>query len=382
MTTPPEAPASHATPEDDIRWMEAALAMARRSLGRTWPNPSVGCVIVGENGVVGRGATQPGGRPHAERMALTAAGEAARGATVYVTLEPCSHYGVTSPCANALLEAGVARVVSALEDPDPRVAGQGHARLRAAGVDVSIGVGAAEAAEINRGYLLRRSEGRPFVTLKLAATLDGKIATQTGESQWITCELARKRAHLERARHDVVLVGAGTARADDPTLNVRLPGMAASSPIRAVADGSLSTPIDGTLAHTTPQLPLWMLHRADAAPERKAAFEALGAVLIEIPEADMGGLDIRAGLTALATRGVTRVFCEGGGRLAASLLREGLVDRLLWASAGAVIGGDGLPAVNQLGVLALPEAPRFELVAMERLGLDVLSEWRPSSPPD
>src|SRR5215468_11232385 len=211
--------------------MRAALALARRSLGRTWPNPAVGCVIMKDGRVVGRGRTRDGGRPHAEADALAQAGPAARGATVYVTLEPCSHQGRSPPCADALIKARVARVVSAMEDPNPPVNGQGHARLKAAGIAVEVGEGAREAAEINAGFLMRVLAGRPLFHLKLASSLDGRIATATGESKWITGEGARADGHRLRAVHDAILVGAGTVAADDPDLTCRLPGLGAYSPV-------------------------------------------------------------------------------------------------------------------------------------------------------
>jgi len=216
--------------------MRAALALARRSLGRTWPNPAVGCVIMRDSRVIARGRTQEGGRPHAEADAIAHARESLKGATVYVTLEPCSHHGRTPPCADALVAAGVARVVSALEDPDPRVKGQGHARLKAAGIAVEVGEGAAQAAEINAGFLLRVREGRPLFHLKLASSLDGRIATASGESKWITGEAARADGQRLRATHDAILIGAATAVADDPELTCRLPGLAGRSPIRIVLD--------------------------------------------------------------------------------------------------------------------------------------------------
>ncbi|MEO0719915.1 MAG: bifunctional diaminohydroxyphosphoribosylaminopyrimidine deaminase/5-amino-6-(5-phosphoribosylamino)uracil reductase RibD, partial [Pseudomonadota bacterium] len=244
--------------------MRAALDLARRGLGRTWPNPAVGCVIVKDGELVSRGWTQPGGRPHAEVEALARAGSSAQGATVYVTLEPCAHHGVTPPCSEALVSAGVARVVTAFEDPDPRVAGRGHDLLRAAGIEVTTGLMETEARNVNAGYLMRRDKGRPFLTLKLASTLDGRIATSAGESKWITGEESRRRVHLLRASHDAILVGAGTARADDPGLDVRLPGLEMRSPVRIVADSRLSLPMESQLAQSTPQRPLWMLHGSEA----------------------------------------------------------------------------------------------------------------------
>lgn len=358
--------------------MRAALTLARRSLGSAWPNPAVGCVLVKDGAVVGRGWTQVGGRPHAEAVALAQAGEEARGATAYVTLEPCAHYGVTPPCAGALAKAGVIRVVSALDDPDPRVDGGGHRILRAAGVALTTHVLEQEAAALNIGYLLRQRVGRPMLTLKLAAALDGRIATSAGESRWISAKPARERAHLLRAEHDVVLVGAGTALADDPSLDVRLDGLAAASPVPVVADSRLSTPLDGRLARSAPQRPLWLLHGPQAPAERRAAWEARGARLLEVGIGADGRLDPSSMMTALGGQGATRVFCEGGGRLAAALIRAGVVDRLIWCAAGVAIGADGAPALGPLGGPHLADAPRFDLERLEQVGPDVWSEWRPT----
>ena len=227
----------------DQRWMQTTLGLARRGLGAVWPNPAVGCVIVNDGRVVGRGWTQPGGRPHAETEALRRAGAMARGATAYVSLEPCCHWGQTPPCADALIGAGVRRVVVAIEDPDPRVAGNGVARLRAAGLVVDIGLGAGEAAEVNAGFLTRQRLGRPLVTLKLATSLDGRIATSSGESRWITAAPARERGHKLRAEHDAIMVGTATVLADDPQLTCRLPGLEHRSPVRVVPDRYLRIPL-------------------------------------------------------------------------------------------------------------------------------------------
>ncbi|MGA1635443.1 MAG: bifunctional diaminohydroxyphosphoribosylaminopyrimidine deaminase/5-amino-6-(5-phosphoribosylamino)uracil reductase RibD [Gemmobacter sp.] len=360
----------------DERFMRLALALGRRGLGRVWPNPAVGCVIVAGGGdpgrLLGRGTTAPGGRPHAETEALRMAGAAARGATAYVTLEPCAHHGRTPPCAEALIAAGVARVVTAIEDPDPRVSGRGHAMLRAAGIEVTTGVLAAEAAADQRGFLTRVRQGRPMLTLKLAATLDGRIATASGESRWITSEAARLRVQLMRAASDAILVGGGTARADDPALTVRLPGVAAR-PVRIVASRALDLPRGGVLWRAQ-GAPLWLLHGASAPAEARAAWAGQGAELIEVAEV-AGGIDPGAMLAALGARGVGRVLCEGGGQLAAALLGAGLVDRLALFTAGAAIGADGRAAVGPMGLAHLAAAPRFGLVGHEVLGGDVLSLW-------
>ncbi|WP_333831699.1 bifunctional diaminohydroxyphosphoribosylaminopyrimidine deaminase/5-amino-6-(5-phosphoribosylamino)uracil reductase RibD [Rubrimonas sp.] len=371
-----------ATAEEDLARMRDALGLARRGLGTTWPNPSVGCVIARDGATLGRGATQPGGRPHAEQVALAQArarygAEALRGATAWVSLEPCAHHGRTPPCADALAKSGIARVVSTVEDPDPRVRGRGFAALRAAGVAVETGICADEARRLNEGFLLRLAEGRPHATLKLAASLDGRIAHETGESRWITGPQARARVHLMRARADAVLIGAGAAREDDPMLDVRLPGLEGRRPVRVVADGGLSLSLMSRLARSAGDAPLWLLHRPGVDPARRAALAGLGARPVEIAAARSGEIDMAAALTFLGGEGLTRLICEGGGRIAAALLRAGLVDEIAWFSAGVAIGAEGLPAVAHLALPDLAAAPRFALDRVETLGEDVLSLWRP-----
>jgi diaminohydroxyphosphoribosylaminopyrimidine deaminase/5-amino-6-(5-phosphoribosylamino)uracil reductase len=359
----------------DRQHMNAALALARRGLGRVWPNPAVGCVIVRDGRVVGRGWTQPGGRPHAETEALARAGTLADGATLYTTLEPCSHHGKTPPCADAVAVAGIRRVVAAQEDPDPRVKGGGFARLREAGIAVESGLGGDAAAEINAGFLMRIAAGRPLVTLKLASTLDGKIAMASGESRWITGEAARRRAHLLRANHDAVMIGVGTAVADDPDLTCRLPGMADRHPVRIVVDPGLRLPLTARLVATAATVPTWIVTRAGGDPMRHDGFRAAGVELIELPRSEEG-IDLADAAMALGKRGLTRVLVEGGAVLAAQFLRRDLVDRLAWFHAPAVIGADGIAAVAGLGREKLAEIPRFERLTVEPLGEDVLETLR------
>ena len=366
--------------------MGTALALARRASGQTWPNPGVGCVIGRDGVVLGRGHTQPGGRPHAEQVALAQARdrfgpEALRGATAWLTLEPCAHQGRTPPCADALAEAGLARVVAALPDPDPRTNGSGFARLRAGGVTVEVGLRAAEAEALHAGFLARLTRRRPWLTLKLAASLDGRIATASGESRWITGAKARSRVHLMRAETDAVLIGRGTAAADDPLLDVRLPGMADRSPVRVVLDRTLSLSPDSRLMQTALAPPLWVLHAPDAPPARRAALVAGGAVPVAMPVAADGGLDLAAVMEGLGSLGLTRVLCEGGATLGAALLRAGLVDEIAWFSAGTAIGAEGLAALGAMGLDTLAEAPRFALDSVEALGGDVLSLWRAIADP-
>jgi diaminohydroxyphosphoribosylaminopyrimidine deaminase/5-amino-6-(5-phosphoribosylamino)uracil reductase len=365
---------SRPCPTEDIAHMRAALALARRGLGSAWPNPSVGCVIVKDGRVVGRGVTAPGGRPHAEPVALEMAGAARQGATVYVTLEPCCHWGRTPPCTDALTKAGVARVVIATRDPDPRVDGEGVARLRAAGIEVDEGVLREEADDVVAGFRARVRLGRPLTTLKLASTLDGRIATRSGESRWITGEAARRMAHALRGRHDAVMVGVGTVLADDPALTCRLSGYRTTPLVRVVADSHLRTPLTATLVATAAETPTWMLIREGTDHDRRHAFADLGIKLIEVAGAETG-VDPVAALNALADAGLTRVLVEGGAQLAASLLRGDRVDRIAWFHAPAVMGGDAWPAVQAFGVERLDAMPRFVRVGETALGEDMLTEF-------
>ncbi len=375
---------------DDNTYMGAALALAARGLGATWPNPSVGCVIVAGGRVVGRGRTGLRGRPHAETQALAMAGEAARGATAYVTLEPCSHHGHTPPCAEALVAAGVARVVVAAGDPDPRVNGAGLALLRRAGLAVEDGFRAADAEDTLAGFFTRVRQGRPLVTLKLATTLDGRIATRTGESRWITGPESRAYVHALRGRHDAVMVGAGTLEADDPELTCRTPGYAHRPTVRIVADSRLRTPLTAAIVRTAYQSPSWILYHTDSLPDgvdptgyqpgeiipsRAQRLAEAGARCVLVPEG-AGGIDLPQAMRALGTRGLTRVLVEGGAQLAASLLRADLVDRIVWFHAPGVIGADGVAALGEIGTDALAAMPRFtRLGAPLVCGGDVVSEF-------
>jgi diaminohydroxyphosphoribosylaminopyrimidine deaminase/5-amino-6-(5-phosphoribosylamino)uracil reductase len=360
---------------DDLANMRAALALARRGLGRVWPNPAVGCVLVGDGRVVGRGWTRPGGRPHAETEALRRAGALAKGATAYVTLEPCAHHGVTGPCTDTLIEAGIGRVVVAAEDPDPRVSGRGLARLREAGLDVTTGVCREEATEINLGFFLRVTRRRPMITLKLATSLDGRIAAAGGDSKWITGEQARAGAHRLRASHDAVLVGSGTALADDPALTCRLPGMEDWSPVRIIADGRLRLAVSAEVVRTGQEVATWVITTPGSDEGRRRALGAAGVQLIEVASDADGHPDPRAMAAALAERGVTRVLLEGGGKLAGTFLAAGLVDRIAWFHAPKLLGADGLPAIGTLGLERVTDAPSLRLRSVRALGEDTLAEF-------
>jgi diaminohydroxyphosphoribosylaminopyrimidine deaminase/5-amino-6-(5-phosphoribosylamino)uracil reductase len=345
--------------------MALALALGRRGLGRTWPNPSVGAVVVRNDGgepiVVGRGTTDPGGRPHAETQALARAGTLAAGATLYVSLEPCSHHGKTPPCADAIAAAGIARVVSALEDPNPEVAGRGHAKLRAAGVAVEIGVGASAALRAHAGHIRRVRDGRPHVTLKLAVSADGKAGLAGRRQAIISGEAARAQVHLMRAMHDAILVGVGTALADDPLLTCRLPGMAQRSPVRVVLDSSLRLPAASRLARTARDVPVWLVAGEGAPVAREQALRALGVDVVRIEERE-GRLDLALALGALAARGITRLMVEGGPTVAAALLDADLVDAAELIRSPNEIGADGVDALEGLPLTALTESPRLILI--------------------
>jgi diaminohydroxyphosphoribosylaminopyrimidine deaminase / 5-amino-6-(5-phosphoribosylamino)uracil reductase len=356
--------------------MGAALMLARQALGSVAPNPAVGCILVKQGIVVGRGRTQAGGRPHAETVALQMAGPDATGATAYVTLEPCNHHGATGPCSEALIAAGIVRAVIACEDPDPRVAGGGIKRLAAAGIAVTMGVRAAEALEINQGFFLRITRGRPLVTLKAATSLDGRTAAHTRASKWVTGEPARARGHLLRAQHDAILVGSATARDDDPELTCRLPGLEARSPVRIVLDGRLRLSLTSRLVRTARQSPVWVMTLPSADAARKSAFQECGVEVIAVAADAGGSLDLGQAVQALGERGITRLLVEGGSRVAASFLRAGLVDRIAWFRAPMVMGGDGVPVAASFGIDAPDQAPRFARIAAEPVGEDLLETYR------
>lgn len=355
----------------DEKFMETALTLAARGLGQTWPNPTVGCLLVRDGKPVGRGWTQPGGRPHAETEALSRAGSLARGATAVVTLEPCVHYGETPPCVDALLQAGVRRVVVAITDPDPRVAGKGIAALRAAGVSVTTGVCAARAEHVNKGFILRTTRHRPLFTLKIASTLDGRIATVTGASRWITGDQARAVGHQLRASHDVILIGSETALQDDPDLTCRLPGLSGRSPVRVVADGRLRLAETSRLMQTAAATPTWILTHAPL----DGRLCPPGVTLLKVDRGHDGHLDPQAIAQTLADRGVTRVLIEGGGVLAASFLRAGLIDRLVWFHAPKIIGSDGREAVAVAGVRELVDALPFARRSVHQMGNDIVEAY-------
>jgi diaminohydroxyphosphoribosylaminopyrimidine deaminase/5-amino-6-(5-phosphoribosylamino)uracil reductase len=356
--------------------MALALALGQRGLGRTWPNPAVGAVIVRDDGagpvIVGRGWTQAGGRPHAETEALRRAGEGARGATLYVTLEPCSHHGKTPPCVDAIIAAGIGRVVSALVDPNPAVAGAGHWRLADHGIVVEVGVGGEEAQRAHAGHIRRVRDGRPHVMLKLAVSADGKAGLAGRRPVAITGSAVRNRVHLMRAMYDAVLTGIGTALSDDPLLTCRLPGMAARSPVRVVLDSKLRLPLNSRLVATARDVPLWVVTGADAPRQYAAALQARGAEVLHV--ASTGGvLDLPVLLGRLAERGITRLMVEAGPILAAALVRADLVDEAVVFRSPNALGPDAIDALEGLPLEALTQSPRLVCLGSEAAGNDTVT---------
>ena len=358
--------------EADLRYMRLALDLGRRGLGNTWPNPAVGAVLVKDGVIVGRGWTQQGGRPHAETEALRRAKREARGATLYVTLEPCSHEGQTPPCADAVIRAGIARVVSALEDPNPTVAGQGHARLREKGIRVDVGVCAGEARRAHAGHMARVTQGRPHVLLKLAVSSDGKAAFAGRKPAPITGEIARERVFQLRAQSDAILVGIGTVLADNPQLTCRLPGMGERSPIRVVLDAQLATPLSFGVISTVREHPTWIFCSSKASPVAEEILQDKGLRVFRAEE-ENGRLDLGQVLKRLADEGITRLMVEGGPRVAASFVAGDLIDEAVLLHGAMTIGREGIDPLEGMALEALT-AP-LKLIEEEQLGPDKLRHY-------
>jgi diaminohydroxyphosphoribosylaminopyrimidine deaminase/5-amino-6-(5-phosphoribosylamino)uracil reductase len=356
--------------DEDARFLAAALNLARRGLGRVAPNPAVGALIVKDGILVGRGATAPGGRPHAEIVAIEAAGAAAAGATLYVTLEPCSHHGRTPPCADAIVAAGIARVVSTIDDPDPRVAGSGYRRLRDAGIEVKTGVLAEAALRANLGHVLRVTRGRPMLTLKLAETADFFAAgPRAAPRLMITGAPANARVQMLRALHDAVMVGSNTAIADDPMLNVRLPGLEASKPLRIVLDTHLKLPPASRLAASARENPTLVIAGEGASAEAAARLVDAG-VEVERVANKAGHLDLAAALAFLGARGLTRILCEGGPRLATALIAQNFADEIMLIRSDKPLGESGVPAFDPASRAALADTGRYRCAETGRIGAD------------
>ena len=364
-----------ADPDEDLRWMEAALNLGSRSLGLAAPNPAVGAILVKDRAIVGRGVTAPGGRPHAERIAIDQARAAARGATLYVTLEPCSHFGVSPPCVDAVIAAGVARVVSAVEDPNPLVGGQGHARLKAAGIAVSVGAGAAQARRDHLGHILKVTAGRPCVTLKLAETADGFASGGSNDARLrITGPIADLRVQIMRSTHEAIMVGIETALADDPALTVRLPGVD-RQPLRVVLDTRLRLPERSRLAATAADIPTLVLAGTAAPDEAARRLEGLGVMIERVPADADGRVDLHQALRTLAARGITRVFSEGGPKVAARLIALKLADAIALITADKPLGRPGVAALDAEARAALLDDTSYRRVETFAYGPDTMRLW-------
>jgi diaminohydroxyphosphoribosylaminopyrimidine deaminase/5-amino-6-(5-phosphoribosylamino)uracil reductase len=371
MNAAAEAIAATTDPAEDARFMALALALGRRGLGNTWPNPAVGAVVVKNGVILGRGWTQAGGRPHAETEALKRAGRAARGATLYATLEPCSHHGKTPPCVDAVIRAGIARVVSAIEDPNPEVAGRGHSQLRERGIAVETGVGAEEAQRAHAGHIRRMRDHRPHVLLKLAISADGKAGAAGRRPVAITGEEARERVFKLRAMSDAILVGMGTVLSDDPALTCRLPGMIERSPVRILLDAKLRAPLSHGVISTARDTRTWVFGATDASPMAEQILRARGAEVFRV-EASDGKLDLAQVLKVLAEQGITRLMVEGGPTVAASFVTADLVDEVALFRSPNAIGAGGINALEGLPHTALTESPRLKPIGSETVGADTL----------
>jgi diaminohydroxyphosphoribosylaminopyrimidine deaminase/5-amino-6-(5-phosphoribosylamino)uracil reductase len=354
--------------------MQRALAVAEGGIGFVSPNPVVGCVIVKAGRILGEGYHERYGGPHAEANALRVAGSEARGATLYVTLEPCCHTGKTPPCVDAVLQAGVGRVVMAMRDPNPKVAGGGLARLRAAGIDVTLGICEAEARRLNEPFLHYIQTQRPFVTLKCAVTLDGKIATRTGASRWITGAPAREHVHRMRHAADALLVGSGTALQDDPLLTTRLPGGGGVNPLRIVVDSLLRLSLSSQLATVRPDCRTLVATSQRAPLDKQRQLESQGVEILRLPSYADGRVNIEALLAALGTRGVADLLVEGGATLSATLLQRRLIDKVVVFIAPKIIGGDGINVVAAFGVDTMADALQLYGMTSQSVGEDVMLE--------
>ena len=357
---------------DDARFMALAFTLGRRELGNTWPNPAVGCVIVKDGVIVGRGWTQSGGRPHAEVEALKRARKAAQGATMYVTLEPCSHHGQTPPCADAIVKAGIARVVSALEDPNPEVAGKGHARLREKGIAVDIGLGADEARRVHAGHIMRVTSGRPYVTLKLAVSADGKAGLADRKPAAITGDVAWTRVFQMRAASDAIMVGIGTVLSDNPQLSCRLPGMFERSPVRIVLDAGLKLPLMTSVVATVHDTPTWVVTSKKPSAIAQEILEQKGCKVFRVGDVD-GELDLTEVLKVLAGQGITRLMVEGGPKLAGSFAAADLVDELALLRGKKTIGAGGIAALEGMPLDGF--TGQLHARGSEKLGADTLEHY-------
>lgn len=373
---PPHAIATHHDTARDMQFMRHALALGARGNGLTWPNPSVGAVIVRlENNapvVVGSGFTQKGGRPHAEAMAIEEAGLASVGATMYVTLEPCAHRSVrgATPCCERTMLSGIRRVVSATADPNPHIAGLGHALLRSFGISVTENILQAEAQRAHRGHFYRVQKKRPMVTVKIARSADNFCAVASGARTQISSEIATGQVHLIRAQHDVIMAGIGTVLADDPMLNVRLPGLEHRSPVRIVLDSALRLPLSSQLVKTAREIPVWVIAAVNAPHEKEKALTQAGVEVMRVDGTADGTINLRAALELLAARGVTRVFSEGGPTVAEQLARDDLIDTMIVSTSTRPLGEAGVVAIRTDLAARLQDQTRFRIFSTDIFGSD------------
>jgi diaminohydroxyphosphoribosylaminopyrimidine deaminase/5-amino-6-(5-phosphoribosylamino)uracil reductase len=367
----PAVAATVAAPADDARYMDLALALGRRGLGNAWPNPAVGAVIVKDGVIIARGWTRPGGRPHAEVEALRGARKLAQGATLYVTLEPCSHQGKSPPCADAIIRAGIARVVSTMEDPNPEVAGQGHERLRAKGIAVEVGLGVDEARRAHIGHITRMQKGRPHVLLKLAVSADGKAGLPGRKRVTLSGEAARERVFQMRAMRDAILVGVGTVLSDNPHLTCRLPGMSERSPVRVVLDSQLRLPLSTSVIATVGETPTWVITSGNPSAIAEEILRQKGAQVFRVAERN-GQLDLADVMKVLGEQGITRLMVEGGPKVAASLVAADLVDEAVLVRAEKSLGS-GIDALEGMPLEAL--TGKLKARGSERLGSDTLEAY-------
>ncbi|MGL4322554.1 MAG: bifunctional diaminohydroxyphosphoribosylaminopyrimidine deaminase/5-amino-6-(5-phosphoribosylamino)uracil reductase RibD [Beijerinckiaceae bacterium] len=374
---PPNRQAANHDAAMDTHFMRHALALGARGAGRTWPNPAVGAVIVlfedGGPRVVGTGFTQAGGRPHAEAMAIDAAGLACIGATMYVTLEPCAHRSVrgATPCCERTMVSGVRRVVSAMSDPNPHIAGLGHALLRSFGISVTENILNAEAQRAHRGHVSRVQRGRPMVTVKIARSADNYCAVASGARTQISSDTATRQVHLIRAQHDVIMAGIGTVLADDPMLNVRLPGLESRSPVRVILDSALRLPLPSQIVRSARDIPVWVIATEEASVDKERALVAAGVEVMRVAQMPDGHLNLQAALELLGARGVTRVFSEGGPTVAERLARDRLIDVMIVSTSSRGLNVPGVVAIRDGLQNALADAQQFHISATETFDTDV-----------
>lgn len=360
--------------ELDLGFMRLAIREARKGLGRTSPNPCVGAVVVKDGRLIAKGYHHQAGLPHAEVNALAKAGHKARGATIYVTLEPCNHTGKTPPCTETILAAGISRVVVGMNDPNPLVNGSGSAYLASRGVSVTSGLLDDECCQLNRPFIKHVTTGLPWVIMKAGLSVDGRIATRTGHSSWVTCDESRQQVHRLRNQVDAILIGSATALADDPSLTTRLPKRRGRDPLRVVLDSSLQLAPQARMLQLDSEAPTWIFCAPGADPTRQHQLAEAGAIVKTVKADPAGGLDLLEVLQELGRNNITSLLVEGGGKVHAAFLKQNLYDQANLFIAPLFLGGDGIPGVADLGLDKISEGKRFQLVKTKRFGTDTMFE--------